>query len=146
MFKRDQKGFTLIELLVVVAIIGMLLSIIVISFGNARIKSRDAKRLSDIKQVKTGLDLFYSSGAGYPDSSMWSAGSISCSTEFIMNVPNDPLSGIPYDYQTQTATTGCGGSTWKEYKIEFTTEGQTDLGPAGIYYLGISGVTTTPPF
>ena len=50
----NKKGFTLIELLVVIAIIGLLSTLAVIALGSARQKSRDAKRLSDLKQVQTG--------------------------------------------------------------------------------------------
>jgi len=62
----NKKGFTLIELLVVIAIIGLLSTLAVVALNDARIKSRDAKRLSDIKQIQSALELYYSDNNTYP--------------------------------------------------------------------------------
>ncbi len=55
--KKNLKGFTLIELLVVIAIIGLLSTLAVVSLNSAREKARDAKRLSDIKQISTVIEM-----------------------------------------------------------------------------------------
>ena len=62
----NKKGFTLIELLVVIAIIGLLSTLAVVALGSARTKARDSKRLSDIKQVQTALELYYTDQNAYP--------------------------------------------------------------------------------
>ncbi len=62
----NKKGFTLIELLVVIAIIGLLSTLAVVALGSARVKARDAKRLSDLKQVQTALELYYTDKDLYP--------------------------------------------------------------------------------
>jgi type II secretion system protein G len=67
MIKINKKGFTLIELLVVIAIIGLLSTLAVVSLNNARAKSRDAKRVADIKQVQTALELYYTENSNYPN-------------------------------------------------------------------------------
>jgi len=64
--KNNKKGFTLIELLVVIAIIGLLSTLAVVALNNARAKARDARRLSDIKQIQTALELYYSEIGQYP--------------------------------------------------------------------------------
>lgn len=61
-----QLGFTLIELLIVISIIGVLSSIVVSSTGTTRAKARDSYRISQIHEVKTALDLYYSSHGSYP--------------------------------------------------------------------------------
>jgi len=63
---RKQKGFTLIELLVVIAIIGLLSTLAVVALNNARQKARDAKRVADVKQMQTALELYFNDQNSYP--------------------------------------------------------------------------------
>lgn len=65
-FKNTKKGFTLIELLVVIAIIGILSSIVLASLTTAREKARDARRISDIGQIKLALELYFDAHQMYP--------------------------------------------------------------------------------
>ena len=64
---KNKSGFTLIELLVVIAIIGLLATMSVVSLNNARLKARDAKRVSDIKQLQTALELYFADNNQYPN-------------------------------------------------------------------------------
>ncbi len=64
---RAKRAFTLIELLVVVAIIGILATIVVVNVGSARKKSRDAKRISDMKQIMTAEEMYYDKYNTYVD-------------------------------------------------------------------------------
>lgn len=62
-----KKGFTLIELLVVVAIIGLLATVVLASLNSARAKSRDARRVSDLGQIKTALFMYaLDNGGSFP--------------------------------------------------------------------------------
>src|SRR3990167_3491193 len=63
----SKSGFILIELLVVIAIIAALASIVLVSLNSARIKSRDARRVGDIRQIQAALLLYAeASGQIYP--------------------------------------------------------------------------------
>jgi general secretion pathway protein G len=66
MQKTNNKGFTLIELLVVIAIIGLLSTLAVVALNSARQKSRDSKRVADIKQIQTALELYFADNNQYP--------------------------------------------------------------------------------
>ncbi len=66
--KIKKSGFTLIELLVVIAIIGVLSSVVLASLNTARMKARDSRRISDLKQIKLALELYYDTNGYYPPS------------------------------------------------------------------------------
>lgn len=85
MEKIGEKGFTLIEMLVVVAIIGLLSSTILVGLGNARTRARDARRISDLRQIQNGLENYYSEHQGYPQT-----GSLYTS---VQGLPPDPQGG-----------------------------------------------------
>jgi len=54
-----KKGFTLIELLIVIAIIGILASVVLVSFPSSTAKSRDSGRMQELKQIQMALRLYY---------------------------------------------------------------------------------------
>lgn len=89
----EKKAFTLIELLVVIAIIGILATLAVVALQQARQSARDGKRVSDIKQLHTTLELFYNENNRYPTNEEWSSGSIvSNSGNFYMSeIPSAPI-------------------------------------------------------
>jgi len=63
---HSSGGFTLVELLVVVAIIGLLASVVLTSLGLVRVKARDTRRSSDLKNFQTALELYATSNYHYP--------------------------------------------------------------------------------
>lgn len=119
MRKNNKEGFTLIELLVVVAIIGLLASIVLVSLNRARIKARDARRLADMQQIYTALNMYYgdysclpfTSGTACPgagsysdaDTGGWDYSSQGGFLGFLVNagymstVPVDPLNNMTGD-------------------------------------------------
>jgi len=60
-----KKGFTLIELLVVIAIIGILASIVLVSFPGATKKAKDSRIISAVAQARTVMTYIYANDASY---------------------------------------------------------------------------------
>ncbi len=111
---KKQKGFTLIELLVVIAIIGLLSTLAVVALNNARQKSRDAKRVSDVKQIQTALELYYNDANAYPTTgAVVTGGTITYGdTTYMQIVPSNPspmadgsCPGDDYSYVNTSANT-----------------------------------------
>ena len=65
---KNQKGFTLIELLVLISIIALLSSVVLASLNSARMKARDTKRIEDLKQIQTALEMYRNDQGKYPSS------------------------------------------------------------------------------
>lgn len=63
---KKRTGFTLIELLVVVAIISLLAAIVMTSTSSVRAKSRDARRLEDLQQIRIALEMYINDRGNYP--------------------------------------------------------------------------------
>ena len=73
-----RKGFTLIELMVVISIIAILATVGFVSFTNAQITGRDARRKQDLKGIQQALELYYQANNGYPGSAQCPSG---CSSD-----------------------------------------------------------------
>lgn len=64
----NNKGFTKVEILIVLGVIGVLGVIAGMAVSNARTQTRDAVRLSDVRQVQVGLELYFNDFSEYPKS------------------------------------------------------------------------------
>ncbi|MCR4280783.1 MAG: type II secretion system GspH family protein [Candidatus Kaiserbacteria bacterium] len=107
--REDGAGFTLIELLVVIAIIGILSSIVLASLNTARQKSRDARRVSDIKQLQLALELYYDANGTYPTAANFygnGAGSL-VGAGYISVIPSDPSSATVCSTSGLVTEAGC---------------------------------------
>ena len=121
---RHKGGFTLIELLVVIAIIGVLASIVLASLNNARRKSRDARRVTDIKQLQLALELYFDSVGEYPDALT------ALVPTYIPVQPTDPVGAAPYSYIALSTNAGstCVSATCLYYHLGGNLEDSTTPG------------------
>lgn len=104
-----SRGFTLIELLVVIVIIGVLVSMVIINLNSVRVKSRDVRRVSDIRQIQQALELYNNENGGYPGALTPGNSLVSpiSGNTFLKIIPSDPNvaeSGQQYTY-TPVGTT-----------------------------------------
>lgn len=102
-----NKGFTLIELLVVIAIIGLLSSIVLASLNSARVKARDARRMSDLHQIRLALEFYYNDNGKYPTVSGWIYSTDSswntlqtALAPYMPNLPKDPINNTAGPWTT----------------------------------------------
>src|SRR3989344_5820326 len=115
MTQSKKRGFTLIELLVVIAIIGILSSVVLASLNSARRKSRDARRIADIGQIRLALELYFDTNRNYPLAAL-----SGLAPTYIPVLPTDPL-GVAYVY------TGLGaGAVCTSYHLGTTLEESTN--------------------
>ena len=107
-----QKGFTLIEMLIVVAIIAILASVFLVGLTGYRSSAYDSRRLSDLQQVQSYLELYYNANRSYPlNITTWSDlqkalinGKIGVTT-----IPSDPAGGSgTSNYQYDSCSSGQG--------------------------------------
>ena len=63
--KTRQKGFTLVEILIVIGIIGLILSLLVISLNSKQQQIRDSKRISDMQTLRSALEVVKNETGGY---------------------------------------------------------------------------------
>jgi prepilin-type N-terminal cleavage/methylation domain-containing protein len=100
--RNSQAGFTLIELLAVVAMIGLLATIVIGAVSSGVVKSRDARRLADLKSLQNALAGYNNDNGKYPTA----ISKALLVPTYISVIPSDPQStGV--NLCTTGVQTGC---------------------------------------
>jgi prepilin-type N-terminal cleavage/methylation domain-containing protein len=123
-----SKGFTLVELLVVIAIIGVLSTLLLLQLNVARAKARDAKRVADINQVRSALELYFDDNGYYyvPADSTYATTNTALAA-YLVRFPTDP-----------------GRDTCRDYGMVGTANGGSESVPCYGYAFSPSTQTTFP--
>lgn len=138
-----KKGFTLIELMIVIVILGILTVTALTNFRSVQMKSRDARRKNNLRQIATALEYYYNDYGTYPPDTSnkiygcGTTGLLVCDwgipfqtvlangttpkTIYMPILPGDPSSGCTYYYDR------IGTSSYKLYAM---LENSEDRDPA----------------
>mgnify|MGYP001399066370 CR=1 FL=1 len=95
---RAGRAFTLIELLVVIAIIGVLSSVVLVSVNASRRKSKDARRVADLKTINTAIQLYYDDFGRYQKAPIFGFPTWSECAQWGSHAPEDVIPGLVPDY------------------------------------------------
>lgn len=91
-----KKGFTIIELIVSIVVIGILVTIMIVSYGGIQQRSRDSERGSDITQLKMAIEKYHAERSSYPDVCPGGDGT-DCPASSLATALNPYLKAIPHD-------------------------------------------------
>ncbi len=62
----SNSGFTIVELIVIILIIGVLLTVLILTYSGVQIRQRNTARINDIKLIQSNLETFYAQSGFYP--------------------------------------------------------------------------------
>jgi len=108
-----NKGFSLVELMVAMTIIVVVTAVGMVSFTGINKRSRDGKRVSDLKKVAMALEIYRQEVGNYP------ADLSSLVSDYVDSIPTDPKS-FTYDYGRPTLYT-------YTYKAQMEDLGSTNM-------------------
>jgi len=94
-----KKGFTLVELLVAMTIMAVLVSLALVAFQGSRRSARDAKRRTDLEQIRSALEMYRTDYGGvYPVRTGKPADVLASDLADYLVIPNDPVGGGSREY------------------------------------------------
>ena len=92
-----KKAFTLIEILVVATIIGLLASGGAVVYTELNKGARDAKRKTDLEQIRAALEMYRSNNNQYYSGTFNNnCQNITWLSDYLSSIPNDPKSPSYY--------------------------------------------------
>jgi prepilin-type N-terminal cleavage/methylation domain-containing protein len=159
----NRRGFTLIELLVVVSIIGTLATAGMVSYSSVRATARDAKRMSDARQLQAALEIYYENHDSYPPDGVpgplgllvgetdgWSLtdqgfSPVPKGQTYMLKLPKNALPyGAPYVYRSLDADGHDCDSNCPDFRLMFFLEKGANDFKGGVHSISAQGITEDP--
>ncbi len=115
-FFRSVVWGVAVLILVGIAVAGILSTVVLVSLNGARLKARDARRKSDIAQIRLALEMFHDKNGGYPIANSF-VELLPLIQEYIGGPISDPFAekGWIYEYSSADGLI---------YRLGFTLEGE----------------------
>ncbi len=110
---KNIYGFTLVELIIVITILAILATISFVSFQSYTGNSRDSNKITTLKTIQIGLDIFYVWSGKYPlpdgEITPWEIDEVEVAQKWVIwenishllklsQIPTDPLTKDLYSY------------------------------------------------
>lgn len=64
--KNKSKGFTIVELLIVIVVIGILATLVIVTFSGIQQKARNSQRETDVNALTSHIEAYYAQTGNYP--------------------------------------------------------------------------------
>lgn len=103
-----RRGFTIVELIITITIMGILLTLAVISLASTQTNARDAERKSDVETLALNLENFYNNGDAsstsvgkYPSTALVASGE----TSVRASLPDIDMKSVMAPGSTSVAST-----------------------------------------
>jgi type II secretion system protein G len=138
---RSSAGFTLIEIMISISIIGILAAIGFTAFQGTKRSARDAKRKADMETIRSALEMYKADNDTYVseavcDSSLGACAACPCGgsdwggsmvtsleTNYIQDLPIDPLNNSTYYYCYEPYNPCCNNGYWLRARMEMSGTG-----------------------
>lgn len=147
--KIPYKGFTLIELMIAVLVVSIVASVGFVTYSNAQMAARDAKRKSDLRSIASALELYHAKNGRYPcietapfkslgDGSYWitDIGFSTCGANTIEALDADYINPMPHDPKNHTAGLNFVNAVRRGYMYSTPDYGSSPSCPAkGQYFV-----------
>lgn len=138
--RKRQEGFTIVELLIVIVIIGILATLVIVTFTGTQQKARNSQRQTDINAINSHLASYFAEKGGYPaiadlSSSSWIGNNMKGLDPEALVGPKSgdgTIQGTPADdthYGYVAAPSGCATDACTSYTLTAVLEGKATTDP-----------------